>query len=841
MGILVKYTLRNVKEHKVRTFLILISIMLSVGLFFGSLSISNALSGLIMDNIKSFIGTAEVYVGPGRTSEDYTIKVKDLGEVESQVEYSIGVVEYGVEFRNSDGKDKPISLKGFNLDELEIMNPVKFISFTGEDAFKGKTAIIGNRFAQKEALKVGDTLRLKFSDNDVKMFKIAGIAEDKGFFKDNESFGGDSTTVIVPRETLSRFLGSPNLVNTIYVKTADDTKVDETVEALKTVYKNETVHKMITQSELDAEIRPIRIPFMFMLLLVVIISTFIIYTSFKVITLERLPMLGTFRSIGATKKMTDVIMLLEAFIYGVLGSLLGCIIGHYFLKLLMNLMASDIGVDRIVYPVENLFMAFAFGVVLSVGSALVPIVKVSRIPVKEVLLNIIEGTRKKRKYLRYVIGGILGVLSFALPIVFSEGMMSAVSGALGIILLIAALVCFVPVITDSFIKLTEGMFAKVFGNIGLLAVKNMRGNKSTYDNIILLTIGLASMMTIGVLGTGIQKETLSEFEMQTYDIHVYAEGATPTTTQRILSVDGIQDSILYQESWNAFNYQGEEKAFLKQLVGVDNTRYLDFFDFDVLGHDDDKAVFESLLTGRKLVLGTLIRDKYKLKEGQYIELDTGQGMRTYEIVGFVNTKKANGQIGLTARRNLKSDLKQSWGLRMAIKVLPGYDAEQMVTTIEDKLKNLNWYEVETLASQKDSYFEENKKIIMILSAFSMATALIGSIGVMNNFLVSFLARKKALAIYASVGMSKVQKKAMILIEAVSGGLIGAVFGLITTLLILVRVNSLLSKIDVLLALDLSLKTAILGMVGSILVCLLSSLSVLRRSGKVSIIEELRYE
>jgi putative ABC transport system permease protein len=216
-------------------------------------------------------------------------------------------------------------------------------------------------------------------------------------------------------------------------------------------------------------------------------------------------------------------------------------------------------------------------------------------------------------------------------------------------------------------------------------------------------------------------------------------------------------------------------------------------------------------------------------------------MRSYEIIGFVNTKKVGGQIGLTARRNLKSDLKQSWGLRMAMKVLPGYDPEQMVTTIEGKLKNLNWYEVQTLASQKARYIEENKKIIMILSAFSTATALIGSIGVMNNFLVSFLARKKALAIYASVGMSKVQKKSMILIEAISGGLIGAVFGIMTTLLILARVSGLLAKIDVLLVLDLSLKTAILGMVGSVLVCLLSSLSVLRRSGKVSIIEELRYE
>ncbi len=841
MGILVKYTFRNIKEHKFRTFLILISIMLSVGLFFGSLSVSDALTELIMDNIKSFIGTAEVYVSPGEGNTNYTIKVKELGEVANEVEYTIGVVENRATFKNVEKKDQNISIKGFRLEDLEIMNPVSLIQSQGEVAFKGKTAIIGQSFAEKEGLKLGDSLRLKFSEDDYKIFKVTGIAENKGFFKTTQGFGEQDTVVIVPRETLSRFLGSPSLVNTIYVKTIDDTKVDETIESLKTVYKNERVNKMITKSEIDAQIKPIRIPFMFMLILVILISTFIIYTSFKVITLERLPMLGTFRSIGATKKMTDIIMLSEAFIYGTLGSLLGCWLGQQILKLIMNLISGDIGVDKVVYPVQNLIISFIFGLVLSVGSALIPIVKTSRIPVKEILLNIIEGTKKRRPYLRYIFGTLLGVVSFVLPIVLAEGPMAAVSGGLGIVLLIGGLVCFVPLITDTFITLTEKVFGLVFGNIGLLAVKNMRGNKSTYDNIILLTIGLASMMTITIMGAGIKKDTMAEFDMQTYDIHVYASGATQTTTQRILSIDGIKDSTLYQESWNAFKYNGEEKEFVKNLIGVDNERYLEFFDYDIIGHKDDKAVIKELLVGRKLILGTTVRDKYGFKEGQVITLDTGNGMRDYEIIGFVQTKKANGVLGLTSRSNLLHDLKQGWGLRMAMKVDEGYDVDEMVTQLEKKLKNLDWYEAQSMQKKRAEYLEENQKIMIILSAFSSATALIGSIGVMNNFLVSFLARRKALAIYASVGMSKVQKKSMILIESISGGIIGALFGIITTQLIIMRVTDLLGKIDVSLNMDLTLYSALMGMTGAVVVCLLSSLSVLRRSGKVSIIEELRYE
>ncbi len=117
--------------------------------------------------------------------------------------------------------------------------------------------------------------------------------------------------------------------------------MQETIEKIKTVYKDEYVGEMISKSEIKSQVDPIRIPFMFMLILVVLISVFIIYTSFKVITLERLPMLGTFRSIGATKKMTDFIMLSEATIYGVLGSGIGCWLGYGMLTAVTHLMSSS--------------------------------------------------------------------------------------------------------------------------------------------------------------------------------------------------------------------------------------------------------------------------------------------------------------------------------------------------------------------------------------------------------------------------------------------------------------------------------------------------------------------
>lgn len=841
MGILIKYTLLNIKEHKFRTFLIILSIMLSVGLFFSSLSISDALTEIIMENIRSSIGTAEIVITPGKYNTSGLIKEKPLEEASQLIDYTIGVVEQRVNYQTKDKKTEQINLKGYQFDDLQVINPVNLIQKIEGQDFTGKSLIIGKSFAEDEGISVGDFIKLEFSPEDIKYFQIYALAENKGFFKGTPSFGQSEINFVAPRDTLSRFLGTPEQVNTIYSKTIDDTTIDMSIETLKEIYKSEQVNKMVTKTEIDAQIRPIRIPFMFMLILVVLISIFIIYTSFKVITLERLPMLGTFRSIGATKKMTDFIMLGEAVIYGILGSFLGVFVGHHLLSAVMKLIADDMGSMVLRYPKINIIITIAFGFILSMGSALIPIIKTSKIPVKEILLNIMDGTKKKRKYSRYIVGTILCLLSFILPMLLKEGPLAAISGGFGIVLMIAALVCFIPFLTNLFITITEQFFGLVFGNIGRIAVKNIRGNKSTQDNIILLTIGLASVLTIMVIGNSIQIETSRYYDEQNYEITIRSSEASRITAQRILSIEGINDAYIYQRAWNAYKYKKEEKPFISSLIGIESDNYLEFFNYDVLNETDDQKVIEELLTGRKLLLSVVMRDEYDLDVGDELPLDTGNGIRNYEVIGFLNIKENNGQFGMTSMYNIKNDLKRTWGLNMAVKVKENVPVQAVKKKIEKKLEHFSWYQVHTIEEMKKMDLENNQKLIIILSVFSSATALIGSIGVMNNFLVSLLARRKSLAIYASIGMSKGQRKRMILIEAISSGIIGAFFGIITAQLIMIRVTNLLSQINIPLVLNITLISGIIGFSGAILVCLLSSISVLRQLRRLNIIKELRYE
>lgn len=841
MGILIKFTLRNIKEHKFRTFLIILSITLSVALFFGSFSISDSITGMFMDNMKSYFGSAEVIVSGGRRNTSGLVKVKELGDVSEKFYYQVPSSQSGAKFKGLDKKKVDVSLKGFNINELQTLNPVSFI---GEEVkqseFIGKQVVIGEKFATKNKLKIGDSIRLIFSE-DVKFFKIAGIAENKGFFKTSVFGGNDAVTMITPLSLIQKFQSTNTGVNMIYLKSTNDLKIDDYIKDLKTVYKDENVQKTITKSQIDSMIKPIRYPFMFMLLLVVIISIFIIYTSFKVIMLERLPMLGTFRSIGATKRMTNTLMLSESIIYGLIGSSVGTFLGIGVLKGLMTLMSMGMGeAVAVSYPVKNIFIALAFGLGLSFFSALVPIIKTTNIPVKEILLNIIEGTKKKRKNLRYVFGVITAVLAFTIPKIATKGVAAAAAGGVGVVLVIITMILFIPLVTDFMLKFTEKIFGVLFGNIGILASKNLKGNKSTYDNLVLLTIGLTSIIAISVLGQSIEKEMFSEFTNANYHIEGSTYDESGTTYQRLVVVPGIKNIEKRSSAWQPFKYKDDAK-FLTQVEGVSSEKYFDMMYYDVLGTDNDKAIFKDLLEGRKLILSTQVRDKYKLSLNQEIELKTNAGNRKYKIIGFIQTKKGQGSFALTSIKNFKYDFKRFGDLEFIITVQDGVNPDLVANAIKTKFKNNDYMEVTTLVKKKADYAKENKGIIMVLSVFSYATALIGSVGVMNNFMVSFITRRKSLAVMTSVGMSKKQRKKMIYIEAIAAGFLGGVFGVISGQIVLVMVKNMLKVIELNLDMKLTLSFALIGMLGGIIVCIVSSLGVVRKSARLSVLEELKYE
>ena len=60
MRIIIKYLLRNIKEKKLRTLLVLFSIILSTALMFSTISIPKTIEKMITDELKKATGSAKL-------------------------------------------------------------------------------------------------------------------------------------------------------------------------------------------------------------------------------------------------------------------------------------------------------------------------------------------------------------------------------------------------------------------------------------------------------------------------------------------------------------------------------------------------------------------------------------------------------------------------------------------------------------------------------------------------------------------------------------------------------------------------------------------------------------
>jgi putative ABC transport system permease protein len=147
----------------------------------------------------------------------------------------------------------------------------------------------------------------------------------------------------------------------------------------------------------------------------------------------------------------------------------------------------------------------------------------------------------------------------------------------------------------------------------------------------------------------------------------------------------------------------------------------------------------------------------------------------------------------------------------------------------------------TKAEMAKSNKENNKQMTNILGIFSYITMVIGAFGIIGNVSISFIQRKKDIAVISSAGLSKGGRGYMILLESVFQALIGIAIALVAAW----GINLCLEDVFKFLTIDLELRYPFESIgtivIATMMLMLLTSLSTLFKSKKLQIVQELKYE
>lgn len=836
MGIILRYLFRSIGEKKFRTFIIILSVALSTALLFASMALSDTLMQMNLGQIRSQYGEADLIITAKKNKNDQHLTIRQglrTLDAEGAIDYAAGIYSAYGTIKNPDKMNAKYNLQLDGVDGKALKRMYDITPILGSTAeITGNGVMIGQRDAERLRLEFGDNFTAKLNDRSVKL-RIAAIAPSVGPFKPSSN---NTIRIMASCTFLQKNNGAEGKYTGILVGLENNVLgTKEAIKALRSIYKQQDVKEIISEEELRQALSGVTTSLYLMLSLVVIMGVFIIYTSFKVIAFERLPVIGTMRSVGATKGRTDMILFLESGLYGFIGGCSGLAIGFGFLGLFaISLSENPYGgppLDvSLVYSAYQMIGSIAFAFFMSLLGSAIPIVSVSRLPVKAIILNQMDKPieRTTRPIVFY------GMIATALLLSrFTEGTYAIVVDIASLALICVGIIKGIPWHLDRLIQIMAKPYERLLGNVGALAVKNVNGNKSVMNNIALLSLAIAGIIMINTLTASVGKEILDEFKKANFDIMFYYTKVNRSYESKIRSTSGVASVYgFYDET--GVSLIGKDYT-VANLLGVEPA-YFDYWQTPIEG--DEKAILENFEKKRMILVSTAIRKKLKLKAGDELRLKVTGGERTYTIAGFIRSTDNNGSIAMIPSKFHKLDFDKTYKAFLYIRSKG--DPEAAKVAIEKKCGKDNVW-VETIDKLTEDVMKSNSQMMMILQVFSLMTVVIGLFGLINNILMSILSRKRQFAVMRSIGLSKRQLVGLMVAESLFTGMVGGLMGCMAGMGFCYVTGYVLLNMGLDMKLHHILVLYLICLVGAMAITVMSSIRPATRSSRASIIESIKFE
>ncbi len=836
LQLIVKFILRNIIEKKFRTLVLVLSISISAALFFASQGIADTMFDMGIKKLQQNTGSSDIVLRPNDNSPSDFFTMTGVNKYKDKFEYSIGAIEAACQYETQEGEYKSINLLGIDFNQLKTMSNIVLESAEDVYPFSGEKVIISKNTAEKYGFSIGNTIEININGEKIAL-SICGIAQPSGVFQE---YGG-GIVAVVPQRVPEAVFKVKGMGNIAFIKAKDPRDIDTIIGILSKEYKSYTVREAVSSEEVDQQVGGIATTFLLVTIVVAVMSIFIIYSSFKVITTERIKVMGTFRSVGATKKMSDLVLILESIIYGIIGGVLGCFLGGIILYFMTWIMVPDwMGGENPIIAFSFLYLveAFVLALVLSIVSSIIPILKASNIPLKEIILGMAEKESEKSKssMVKLSIGSVFILSAIIVPPLLKNDMALPL-GIVCVLLLMSGIVMLVPYMTKVFIILVQGFFSLVFGNEGVLAVKNLRNEKNITTNISLLGIAIASLLMINTVTYGALVE-MNDYYTKTPLFQLYAWISNGNMDgdfeQLVRTIPGVKDARGFYNT-EGIEVKGKNSS-INVLEGVDRSQYLNYWNMQIDGNR--QAIINELDNERNIIMGVMLRNRLNVKAGDFITLMMKNGERKYKVIGFMNTAHESGSYALISDKYFKMD--QGTEAFSGVRIKTDADYKKVSNEFIKRFSKSK-PETKSISEIANSDIEKNQQQFNVVKCFILISLIIGIMSVTNNLIISFIQRRRSIAMFRSIGMSKRQLRKVVFVEALSSGALGGIMGVSGGVIMISIVPYILAALGQRFVIHYSSLMLLGSFIAGILITVLASISPAAKSTKLNIVETIKIE
>ncbi|WP_332957853.1 FtsX-like permease family protein [Clostridioides difficile] len=825
MKIILKYIFTNIKERKIRTAVMLLSIVLSTVLLFVSFSIGLSYESAQRKMAKGMSGTATISVQS--KNPDILTNLEDIPDLNA-IKSKVGVLESSAIY-NKGGYYEEFSLIAADLSQLNKINKPRLENGDSITDFSGDKIILPNRFTSKYKIKKGDSITLQIYGKSY-TFQVSDIASyDTVFLRHTRG-----VNALLPKETLSKIINKGSGYTRVLIESEEEMTenlVNKLSEELST--EKYTVSNTINETKIISDARQKTMPFFLISFFALTLSIFIIYSSYKVITLERLPFIGTFRSIGANEKTVTHILMLESILYGSIGGLIAIPIGVVVLNLMLhglgNSLEQGISIPTVISPI-GVIISVIVAIIVSLFSAYIPVKKASHLPIKNIVLGTVEEKNVSNRSILFI-GSIMFILSVLLPRISPENTLY-LAGGFSLLGLIVATIVLIPLITNIMSIVFEFVYKNILGNEGKLAARNMKNNKNIIQNITLLFISISAVIAISVVGNFVKTYITDVF--RDAELQGFADGKmNEEFIEDVRHMDGIKNILPLYVMNNEISGNG---VTLSRLEGTDNIElYNSMFAINYTNFEMKKQVTEAFKDKRSVILNEDTLKKVGLSIGDTITLSKDKYDFSYKIVGSFKSRANDVEAVIPSHYAVNDFDKTNYGFLVYTAVNP----DAVMIQIRDLFGDTySWSR--TVEEFNNDSLNTISSFLSPMNKMTYFIFLLATVGIINNLLINYIQKRRSIAMYKSIGLSNKQNIKVTLIEGFTSGLLGAVIGIVISILE-IQTIFIVAGPKISMKPDLDFKTFIIvGLLG-IIVTLIGSIVPIIKGKKMKLIEEIKFE
>ena len=453
---MIRVALRGLAGRKLRATLTAFAIILGVAMVSGTYVLTDTIDKAF-DNIfsETYANTDAVVSGKaadisfqGESAETPPVDATLLEKVQAlpDVEAATGIVvdDTNTKIIKKDGEavnTNGAPSFGFGLDPAASQfNPLNLVEGTWPQG--SNEVVIDAATADEQGFKIGDTINIA-TLKPVQPFKLVGLAQ----YGEVSSIGSATFTVFtIP--TAQSLLDRIGKYDTISVAAKEGVTQQALAEEIKPILPpTAQVRTADAQAKEDAQdvsfTKFIRYFLLSFAVVALFVGAFVIFNIFSITVAQRIREFATIRTIGGSRKQILWSVITEAFVIGLVASLIGLFLGLGLaagLNALFKALNADLPSQGLVFAPRTIIVSLIVGVGVTMAAGLIPALRATRIPP---IAAVREGSElpKSRisKYVPYIaiviIGLSVALLSYSL---FKDKLDTAprlISMAIGVLLL----------------------------------------------------------------------------------------------------------------------------------------------------------------------------------------------------------------------------------------------------------------------------------------------------------------------------------------------------------------------------------------------------------------------